>query len=471
MKKRKLLSGLLVMALATTMLAGCGSKEPASQESAGETPVVEVKEEKPADVVEEGKLAYNGELELMHFSTSEESEGNGGSDGFRTVIAGWESDNSNIKLQQSVLANADYKTQIATLAAANDLPDVFLLQGMNTKSFAEQGLILDMTDIIKDSPYADKYDNNLFYPFKGGDSIYALPALTGGTCTVIAYDSALWAEAGFDAFPTTWNEVIEAKKVFDTKGIDTIAFGNSGKWQANSCFITAIGDRFTGSDWTYSLIEGKGAAFTDQPFVDALKFSQNLFSKSTGIFNVDFNAIDNEAAREYYISGDAAAFIGGNWDISYIQATLKGTPAYETTKFAVFPQPEGATASEKSHAIGLGYGVAINSKVAEDPDKLAAAIDLAYELTGPKFAEYVASNYALGGITQVDNVDLSKFDQYTQDFYNFSYVDNKACEIYDSYLSGAVWDVFNTELQSMLNGDTTPEKVAADTQKAYEASK
>jgi ABC-type glycerol-3-phosphate transport system substrate-binding protein len=34
-------------------------------------------------------LAYKGELVLMHFSTSEESEGNGGSDGFRTTIAAW----------------------------------------------------------------------------------------------------------------------------------------------------------------------------------------------------------------------------------------------------------------------------------------------------------------------------------------------------------------------------------------------
>ncbi|MFU0827136.1 MAG: hypothetical protein ACFWTJ_06285 [Lachnoclostridium sp.] len=72
-----------------------------------------------------------------------------------------------------------------------------------------------------------------------------------------------------------------------------------------------IGDRFTGGDWTHSLIEKKGAAFTDQAFVDALKFTKDIFA--SGIFNEDFNAISNEDAREYYISGDAAAYIGGNW--------------------------------------------------------------------------------------------------------------------------------------------------------------
>ena len=471
--KRKLISILLGTVLATTMLTGCGSKPATTPEvTQKDTPKETVVPEKKAEEEKtEGGLAYKGELELMHFSTSEESEGNGGSDGFRTVVADWDSAHPDIKLQQAVLANDDYKTQIATLAAAGNLPDVFLLQGMNTKAWAGQGLILDMSDIIKDSPYADKYDKSLFYPFSDGDKTYALPALTGGTCTVVAYDSAVWKEAGFDAFPETWNEVLEAKAFFDEKGMDVIAFGNSGKWQANSCFLTAIGDRFTGSDWTYSLIEGKGAAFTDKPFVDALKFSQDIFSKSSGVFNVDFNAINNEDAREYYIAGDAAAFIGGNWDISYIQAALEGEDLYNTTKFAVFPQPEGATGSYKSHAIGLGYGVAINAKLANDPEKLAAAIDLAYEITGPKFAEYVATNYALGGVTQVDNVDLSKFDQFTQDFYNFSYVDNNACEIYDSYISSAVWDVVNTDLQSLLNGDITPEAMAATAQKAYEANK
>ena len=135
----------------------------------------------------------------------------------------------------------------------------------------------------------------------------------------------------------------------------------------------------------------------------------------------------------------------------------------------VLPQPEGASGSTGTQDIGLGYAVAINAKLADDPDKLAAAIDFAEYVTGPAFATYVGENYALQGLTQVD-VDLSGFDQFTQDFYNYSYVDTETCEIYDSYLNSAVWEVLNTEAQSMLNGDTTPEDVAAATQEAYESN-
>jgi multiple sugar transport system substrate-binding protein/raffinose/stachyose/melibiose transport system substrate-binding protein len=475
MKKSKIiLSLMLSIVMAISLLAGCGGNETTTTTAASADTTTTTAAPDDTDETTTGDESgdgYAGDLTLMHFSTSEESEGNGGSDGFRTVIAQWEEANPDITLKQTVLANDEYKTQVATLASAGDLPDVFLLQGMNTKSWAEQGLIMDMTDIIKDSPHYADYNQAYFTPFTDGDKLYGLPALTGGTCTVIVYDKAAWAEAGFEEFPKTWDEVKQANEYFTANGYkESIAFGNSGKWQMNSCFLSTLGDRFTGPEWFQSIIDKSGAAFTDEPFVEALDYTGMLFQ--SGIFNDDFNAINNEDAREYYISGETPAFIGGNWDVSYIGATLLETDPelYENTGFAVLPQPEGATGSENSQNIGLGYAIAINSKLAEDEAKLAAAIDLAYYVTGPEFASYVAENYALGGLTQVSNVDLSAFDQFTQDFYNYSYVDTNACEIYDSYVSPAVWDVLNTELQNLTNGDTDGATVAQLTQEAYEAN-
>ena len=54
-------------------------------------------------------------------------------------------------------------------------------EGMNTIAWADQGLVLDMTDYIASSPYAADYNNSYFAPFTTPDGkIYALPALTGG---------------------------------------------------------------------------------------------------------------------------------------------------------------------------------------------------------------------------------------------------------------------------------------------------
>ena len=162
------------------------------------------------------ELAYKGDLTLMHFSTSEESEGNGGSDGFRTTIAAWQAAHPDINLVQDVLANAEYKTTIATRAAAGDLPDVFLLQGMNTVAWAQGGQVLDLTDIIAKSPYYDAYNTAYFTPFTTEGKIYGYPVLTGGTCTVVIYDKAMWKEAGFDSFPTTWEDVEKAAEQLES---------------------------------------------------------------------------------------------------------------------------------------------------------------------------------------------------------------------------------------------------------------
>ncbi len=455
MKMKRILSIALATALAASLCMTVSAEED---------------EEKEVKNLAVNDLAYEGELTIFHYSTSEESEGNGGSDGFRSVLAAWDEAHPEIELDQEILANDEYKTQIATEAAAGDLPDVFLLQGMNTVNWAEQGLIMDLTDIIAESPYYDDYITSYFTPFTTADGkIYGYPVLTGGTCTVVIYDKEMWADAGYDEFPTTWEEVEDAVDYFSEQGIDTIAFGNGGQWQANSDFISTLGNRYTGPEWFQSLINKDGAAFTDDEFVQMLAETQYLFSE-TDIFNEDFNAVTNEDAREYYISGDAAAFIGGNWDESYIAATLAETDEdkYNNMAFAVLPQPEDATYAPNSQNIGLGYAVAFNPDLADDPDKLAAAIDLAQEITGPAFASFVAEYYALGGLTQVEDVDLSAFDDVTVAFYNWSYVDTEPCEIYDSYISSAVWDVLNRDLQTLMNGDMEPEEVAQNAQEAYE---
>lgn len=466
--KKRVLSVVLSAAMAAALFVGCGSSEAAAPAPADKPAATEATTDAPADGASEN--AYEGEITYMHFSTSEESQGNGGSDGHRTMIANWEAANPGVTLTQEVLANGDYKTQIATYAAADDLPDVFLLQGMNTISWADQGLILDLTDYITGSPYADKYNMDYLVPFTVDGKYYGFPALTGGTCTVVVYDSALWAEAGFDKFPETWAEVEEAKATFDEMGIDTIGFGNQGQWNLNSCFVSCLGYQYTGTEWFANILAGNGKSAFDEPeFVAALTETQRLFHDA-GIFNEDFNSITNEDARELYIAGDCAAYICGNWDCDYIRATLEESDPEKlaNTKFAVLPKAADATKYEKFQNIGLGYAVAINPKVAEDPAKLAACIDFAQYITGPEFASYVGENYALGGFCAGD-FDLSKFSQFQQDFYNFSYVDTKGCEIYDSYVDGSVWSVLNTEMQEMVNGDIDPATVAADTQAAYAA--
>ena len=101
--KKKLLGLLLSTAMVASVLAGCGGSgdtpaaETPAETPAAETPAAEAPAETPAAETPEaeapaeatGDITFAGELEIMHYSTSEESEGNGGSDGFRTVLGLW----------------------------------------------------------------------------------------------------------------------------------------------------------------------------------------------------------------------------------------------------------------------------------------------------------------------------------------------------------------------------------------------
>ena len=128
--KKKIVSILLCTSMVASVLAGCGGE---AEETTTETPAAEEEAEEPAEEAEaeaeeeteasedgaaSTELAYTGELSIMHYSTSEESEGNGGSDGFRTMLAEWQEAHPDITLNENVLANDEYKTQIATLAGS-----------------------------------------------------------------------------------------------------------------------------------------------------------------------------------------------------------------------------------------------------------------------------------------------------------------------------------------------------------------
>ena len=120
--KKRLVSILLSTAMVAAALSGCGGSGETATTTETKTETAEIKTEAKTDTAANAAASdstYTGELEIMHYSTSEESQGNGGSDGFRTVLAEWNEAHPDIELVENVLANAEYKTQIATLAAAS----------------------------------------------------------------------------------------------------------------------------------------------------------------------------------------------------------------------------------------------------------------------------------------------------------------------------------------------------------------
>lgn len=247
-------------------------------------------------------------------------------------------------------------------------------------------------------------------------------------------------------------------------GISTISLGNSEKWASESCILSALGDRYTGSDWTNRIIDkDKTAKFTDESFVKSLEQLQNLATK--GVFNPDFNTITETQGVEYFSQGKSAAVVSGHWTVSTIES-FATEEVFKNTKVAVLPSADGSTVNRTSG--GCGWYFAINKNLTGE--KLEKAVDFVLSTSGYAQCEYAAKTYGLMGGNIVENVDTSTLSQLTKDY--LTLVNTvELTPVYDLVMDGAVIEVMNTGIQDLLNGAKTPTDLAAEIQAEQEKLK
>jgi multiple sugar transport system substrate-binding protein len=130
-------------------------------------------------------------------------------DELETLIAAFEKENPDIKINYTTAPFDSYFTKLQTDFAAGNPPDVFELNYENFVTFASRDTLLPLTDLLQEDT------TSLFYPaalqaFSYEGTQYGLP-MTFST-VVLFYNKDLFDAAGVD-YPTadwTWDNVIEA---------------------------------------------------------------------------------------------------------------------------------------------------------------------------------------------------------------------------------------------------------------------
>ncbi|MCC2255755.1 extracellular solute-binding protein [Ruminococcus sp. CLA-AA-H200] len=440
MKKRMATIALLMTAVMG--LSACGSSGGSGSDSGGEA--------------SGGDSGEGIELVVSHYYLEEERDSNASGDTFLTMVEQYEEEHPDVTVTQQTMSQADFTTKIQAQAAANELPDVFMVKGSWVQNFVDNGVLAPMDDYLAEYEYTDTFRSDAFDASTVDGKIYGIPNQLSMT-SVVYYNAELWAEAGYDEFPTTWDDLFAANEKFKEMGISTFSLGNKDKWPAESCIISTIGDRYTGSDWTNSIIANDGnAKFTDQEFIDAL----NLFKEmsDSGMFNADCNTITDTQAAEYYAQGQAAATVSGHWEIATLQS-LADEELLANTKVALLPTNDGSEPTSFSGGCGWYFGVNANLT----GEKLDAAMEFVLATSGYDASVYTAETYGLPSGNVVSDVDLSGFSQLTQDFVEL--VNSVSLTpTYDLQMDGAVIEVMNTGLQDILNGTKDAETVAAEIQ-------
>ncbi|MEG0492052.1 MAG: extracellular solute-binding protein [Clostridia bacterium] len=400
-------------------------------------------------------------LSFSHYFTKEEEAGSEESKVFRAMLQEYMEAHPNVEISVVEMNNNDYQTKLPAQAAADDLPDVFCTLGSWIPNFVDSEMLADMTDALDQSGYMADYRATIFDPVMVDRRIYGTPL----QCTASAYvyyNAEMWKAAGYDTFPATWEEVIAAKAKFDEQGVYTIAQSNKGKWNFQSCWLSTMGDRFTGTEWTRSIIARDGKAkFTDPEFVATLECCKTI--AQANLFNPDFNALSTAQAQQLFAEAKAATLIDGYWALPYLKENAGDN--LQNIKMALLPNSGTPKGAPNSLSGGGGWYLSVNNKL--QGAQREEAMNLALYLTGPEFSKRYAEQFGGIGSIKMDSIDVSKFDQLTKDYLAVT-ESGLLVPIYDAYMDASVIDVMNNGLQELLAGTKEPLALAEEIQAAQD---
>ncbi|WP_027628519.1 extracellular solute-binding protein [Ruminiclostridium cellobioparum] len=454
MKKALKCLSLLMAALMVFSLAACGA--PAGGEANSSDSAASGTQQSTASSA--GSQAPVT-LTFTHMFPAGDTEGN--AIAFRKSLDKFKSENPNITINEEPLSHDNYETKVRTLAAGNELPDIFIVKGSMTSMFIENKLINPVDDVINSDPeWKEAFLQGAFDDFVVDGKSYGIPFQMLNT-HLIYYNKKLFNDAGITAFPSNWSEFTDAINKLKAKGIIPISLGNKGNWVAESCILSTLGDRYTGTDWFKSIKEKKGAKFTDPEFISALKALQDLAKMDA--FNTDLNSIDNMQQKTAYYNGKAAMFMEGNWAISNV---INDAPKdiLDNTELALLPAVDGGKGDAMANSAGAAWAYNVNSEL--KGDKLAAAYKILKAVTDADYATVSVESNAFPA-SKPKNIDKSRLAPLSIKYLDLA-AKIKPVPIYDAQLSADLIQVMNTGLQELLIDGISPEDLAKKIQAEYE---
>lgn len=436
---KKVMSICIALTLTSSLiLTGCGKKEfgNATDQTGGKEKV---------------------ELSLWHNYTGDDQRAKT----MRSIIEQFQKDHTDIELDIQAIPPDGYRTRLKTVAAANEMPDLFVMwPGVMTKEFQAGDLIQPINEHLDSKPeWKDGFLPGSFDGFTIDNNIYSAPIALSPT-SLLYYNESILKANGLQA-PKTWEELLKAVEVLKGKDITPIALGNKASWLAQSSILSSLADRVTGTEWFLKAAAQDGAKFTDPEFVQALQYLQDL--GNAGAFQEGFNAIDNTQMEQMFAQGKAAMMIDGGWALSNF-ASNASEEAMAQMGVTVLPSITGGKGDPNtlSGVVGTGLGLGKDATGA----KKEAAFELMYAMAGPDAQKRVLESNQL--VSYKVELDKSKVTPIFSKVYEL--LNNvKTTPVYDGVMTSAGAEAVNNGLQELLMGGKT-EDVAKKIQDAQAKS-
>ena len=369
--KKRVLSAVLCMALASScLLGGCGTGNEA--QSTGDKTVVKLGIWPSADLVDDVK-AYEKYSEAM--------------------TAAYE----NVVIEP---AHYTYATDtFVSLAESGNCPTIFETWFTEPQKLIRNGLVADITDILKEKGWADDMSPAVLSLLSDENGhIYGVPRdayALGLMCNVELFEEAGLVDVnGIPLFPQTWEELAQTAVTIKEKtgaaGFCLLAKDNSGGWHFSNiawCFgAKLVTDN---GDGTYTSNLDSKEAIAAMKYVYDLKWKYDVLTASPV-------SEDWASGFQQLGTGACAMYIGAN------EAVNQPTQVYglKTDKLAMCAVPAGPNGDQYSLSGGTPY---MFSKDATK-EEISAALDfLSIMGRSPEVNETSITGMEIGAANNVSN--------------------------------------------------------------------
>ncbi len=306
MKLKKFGAGVLAMAMAASMMVGCGETAPATTEAPAETPATEApattEATTEAAATEEAPAAESKSIEATEITFWHAMNGN--LESVLTQITDEFNANNEYGIKVTLVnqgAYGDLQTKLQASAAADALPD--LAQAYNNWLTPYIDKVVKLDDFV-----ATDFDNwdDIVSAYRDECSefgfIHAVPY--NKSTYVLFYNKTMFDELGIEV-PQTWADVeAAAKTVMDSKNIAFIGYDDlAGAVEASL--------HQNGSDY----VDATGALFNDEKGLETFEYLSNLYNNGYARLVGEDGYFSNVLSNQMI-----ASYIGSSAGVSYIKA-------------------------------------------------------------------------------------------------------------------------------------------------------
>lgn len=360
-------------------------------------------------------------------------------DYYDQLIQRFESENPGIKVKriQPPANEGSPDSYLKALLASGDFPDV--VQNATIQMFVDANALLEVP-IDDDIKNINNYEAEMI-----DGKLYNISAIRQPQ-SLIFYNKKLFAEAGIEATPKTWEELETAAEKLKSKNITPIL--TAGDWTAGFTFsvMTSSNIYKENRNWYADRFDNK-VKFTDADWIESASYYTNLVKK--GYFNKGALSIDYTAAEQEFLKGKGAMYPMGSW---FSAAEATADKDFEVGVFAT-PTKDGTQYLLGGENAG-GYAVAKNSNHPEEALKFAKFMMLDPEAhKGYLQADALFSNLKVPLKWDMSPLQTEIYELLLNNPPMVGHLNNKVGKV----PVAGIQDQYNKVAQSILLGDTDVE--------------